>query len=329
MYKVQGRNNKVIYRLQDFTKNDNVDESMFEEGRNSQGTKRLQCTVKVLHTEEFEALQHKQTSLKEYVEDLQNKIKQKNVEIKRLEDKLKENEQAHEHELLQKTKYNYELLEEVNGKHEKLEKQHREDIEELKETHANQLLAIDETHRKQLQKLRSQYNAKLDEVNEHLFESVKANGNARDKLRVEMLQLKETHKAEVLTLQSQHHHELEKVQHAHANELQTLEKQHTYDIDQLKQAVAEIKQEHLVKLNEIERSHIHEVENIRNNFLKLLATEHAKDMSDLNDCAVLPFYIKPFIKAHLKALDEFKKRKYENTPQKIVESYDIEHLRVE
>ena len=312
MYKVESRNNKVIYRLQDFTKNDNVDESVFVEGENSKGAKRLQCQVKVLHVNEYEAIfeELEQANLK--VEELNDKIMQKNVEIKRLRSEVAKQKRANIGERKQLSDDKFNILQE-----------HKEELDELKETHKNELLAIDETHKETLKKMRSHYTRKLDDANERLLNEVKAKDKAGDKLRGEMLDLKETHKQEVIALQSEHHRELETIQHAHADELQDLRKQHAYDIDQLKQSIATIKQEHLTEVNEIERGHNAEVEQIRSSFMKVLASEHAQDLSDLNECEVLPFYVKPFAKAHMKKLDEFKKRKYMNTPQKIIESYTL------
>lgn len=318
MYKVKNKDNKLQYRLQDFTKNDNVDESLFVEGTNSQGSKRLECQVFVLHAHEFEALQHKQDSMKEHVETLTARIKQQNNEIKRLQDKVDEYERGHKDE-----EFNIML------ENRKLEKQHQCELDELNETHEKQLLAIDKDHKEQLKNMRSHYTRKLEDANEHLFNSVKANGNARDKLRGEMLSMKQAHKDEVVNLQKQHHEELETIQHEHSNELQALRKQHEYDIDQLKQASAQIKQEHLIEVNEINERHHVEVDEIRSSFLKLLANEHAQDMSDLNDCERVPFYIKPFVKGHLQALDEFKKRKSMNTPAKIVETYTGAQVQIE
>ena len=312
MYKVETKDNKLQYRLQDFTKNDNVDESVFVEGINNKGAKRLECQVFVLHAHEFEALQHKQDSMKAHVETLTDKIKQQNNEIKHLQDKVDEYERGHKDE-------EFNIMLETR----KLEKQHQNELDKLRETHEKDLLDIDETHKENLKQMRAHYTAKLDDVNEHLFNSVKANGNARDKLRGEMVAMKQEHKDEVINLQKQHHNQLATIQHEHSNELQALRKQHEYDIDQLKQASAQIKQEHLVEVNEINERHHVEVDEMRAKFLKLLANEHAQDLSDLNDCEDVPFYIRPFVKAHMKALDEFKKRKYLNTPQKIVESYEL------
>lgn len=312
MYKVKNKDNKLQYRVQDLTKNDNVNESMFNEAKNTNGAKRLECKVIILHREDFETLQHKQESMKQHVEHLTDNIKQQNNEIKRLQDKIDEYERAHKDK-------EFNIILETR----KLEKQHQNELDELKETHEKQLLAIDETHKKQLKQLRSHYKQKLDDINERLFQSLKANDNTRDKLRGEMVQMNETHKDEVITLQNKHHETVEKLQHAHSNELQALREQHTYDIDTLKTALADIKQQHLVEVNEINEKHHVEVDKIRAKFLKILSLEHAQDLSDLNECESVPFYIKPFVKAHLHALDEFKKRKHMNTPQKIVESYEL------
>ena len=318
MYKVKNKDNKLQYRLQDFTKNDNVDESLFVEGTNSQGSKRLECQVIVMHREEFDTLQHKQDSMKEHVETLTARIKQQNNEIKRLQDKVDEYERGHKDE-------EFNIMLETR----KLEKQHQCELDELNKTHANQLHAIDETHKEQLENMRAHYTRKVEDANDKLLSQVKANEQSSDNLRGEMLSMKQAHKDEVVNLQKQHHEQLETIQHEHSNELQALRKQHEYDIDQLKQASAQIKQEHLIEVNKINERHHVEVNEIRSSFLKLLANEHAQDMSDLNDCERVPFYIKPFVKGHLQALDEFKKRKSMNTPAKIVESYELVQHRSE
>lgn len=316
MYKVPSRNNKVIYRLQDFTKNDNVNENMFVEGRNTKGDMRLQCQVYVLHTEELKAIQHEQDMMKAHVEELNNKIMQKNLEIKRLQKEIAKHKRANIDE-----KFN--ILQEHESETRKLENEHREELDKLKETHIKQVHDIDETHKEILKQMRSQYTNKLDKANNDLIHEVKENNKTRDKLKDEMLDLKETHKQEVLTLQKEHHKEVEDIQHAHSNELQQLQKQHSYDIDQLKQANAKLKQEHLIEINDIEVKHINEVEQIRVDFMRLLSLEHAKDLSELNECEDVPFFVKPFIKSHMQALDEFKQRKYNNTPQKIIETYEL------
>ena len=318
MYKVETKDNKQLYRLQDFTKNDHVDESVFSEGQNSKGVKRLQCKVKVLHVNEYEAIieEVEQANLK--VEELNNKIMRKNLEIKRLHGEIAKEKRANIDENLELYEEKFNILQEQ-----------KEELDELNETHKNELHAIDESHKETLKKLRSHYTRKLDDANEDLLLTVKENNKTSDNLRGEMLQLKDSHKDEVNTLQSKHHQELEKIQHQHADEMQALREQHVYDIDQLKEAIATIKQEHLTKVNEIERVHNAEVEQIRARFMKVLANEHAQDLSDLNECEPLPFYIKPFAKTHIKKLDEFKKRKYMNTPQKIVEAYELEKIDVE
>ena len=323
MYKVPSQNNKVIYRLQDFTKNDNVNEDMFVEGRNTKGDKRLQCQVYVLHTEELEAIQHEQAIMNERVEELNNKIMQKNVEIKRLQKEIAKHKRANITENMQLLEDKFNMLQEHESETRKLEKIHQKEVDKLKESHLNEVHDIDETHKEILKQMRSQYTSKLDKANDDLIHEVKENNNALDKLKDEMLDLKETHKQEVITLQNEHHKELEDIQHAHSNELQQLQKQHTYDIDELKQAIANLKQEHLIEINEIEHNHIDEVEQIRVDFMRMLSLEHAKDLSELNECDDVPFYVKPFIKSHMQALDEFKQRKYNNTPQKIIETYEL------
>ena len=312
MYKVQGRDNKERFRLQDFTKKDNVDIDKFVERRNRNGDKRLECDVIVMHPEELNAIYEERNKAKTDVEELQSKIIQKDIEIKRLEKEVAEHKRL-----------NIDVKEDLQDEKFDILAGHQITLAELNETHEKDLLNINKEHRKQLERMRSHYKQSNDELNDRLFNSVKANNDLRGKYKAEMLAMKDSHKDEVVNLQKQHHEELETIQHEHSNELQALRKQHEYDIDQLKQASAQIKQEHLVEVNEINERHHVEVDEMRAKFLKLLANEHAQDLSDLNDCEDVPFYIRPFVKTHMKALDEFKKRKYLNTPQKIVESYEL------
>lgn len=312
MYKVETKDNKELYRLQDFTKNDKVDISMFEEGQTSQGKTRLQCKVIVMHPEKLDALNKQLEQSNKDIKELNNKIMQKNVEIERLENEVAKLKRANVDERAQLSEDKFDILQE-----------HKQELDKLNETHTNQLLAIDETHRQQLEKISAQYNARLDKANDKLDNEVQANKQASKDLQDEMLTMKETHKQEVISLQSEHHDEVEKLQHAHSNELQALQNKHEYDINELNEAINTMKQEHLVEVNEIETNHIHDIDDMRTKFLKLLANEHAQDLSDFNDCGDLPFYVRPFAKGFLKSFNEFKKRKELNTPQKIVETYEL------
>lgn len=305
MYEVKGNDNKVHFRLQDFTKGDNVNLDMFHEGKDKNGNKRLQCNVFVLHAEEYDTLKSTLARHKADIKELNNKIMQKNVEIKRLEQEVVEYKRANIDE----------------GR--KLADKHRDELDTLKEKHANELLAIDKQHRKHIENLTAQFNAKLDDANKHLFDTVKENNKTSADLRAEMLTMKETHKDEVVNLQKQHHNEIEQIQHAHADELQGLRDAHTYDIDTLKETIERGKQEHLVEVSEIQHKHVKDIDDMRAKFLKLLANEHAQDLSDFNECGELPFYVKPFARGFVKAFDEFKKRKEMNTPKVIVDSYEI------
>ena len=316
MYKVESKDNKLLYRLQDFTKNDNVDESVFIEERNTKGAKRLQCKVKVLHENEYEAIIEELEDANLKVEELNNKIMRKNLEIKRLQGEIAKEKRANIDENLQLYDDKFNMLQTYADETRLLEKQHQNKLDELNETYSNQLSTIDESHKETLKTLSAQYTRKLDDANERLLNEVKENDKARDKLKGEMSDMRET-------LQREHHKELEKIQHTHSDELQALREQHTYDITQLKEAIATIKQEHLIEVNEIEQRHNTEVNEIRGTFLKMLSVEHAQDLSELKECEDVPFYVKPFIKAHLQALDEFKQRKYMNTPQRIIETYEL------
>lgn len=308
LYKVETQDNKELYRLQDLTKSDNVETSMLKEGRNSQGKKRLECQVIVMHPEELDAIYDEVEQAKADVEELRHEIKQKNVEIKRLQGELAKHERA-----------NIDYEAKLQGEKFNMLVSHQKALDELRETHENDLLAIDKEHRKHLERMSAQYKQSYDELNDRLFNSVKANNNMRGKYKAEALALKD----EVVSLQKQHHDEVEKLQHAHSNELQDIREQHAYDIDTLKTALADEKQEHLTEVGKLQREHIHDIDEMRAKFLKLLASEHAQDLSDFNDCGELPFIARVFAKGFVNSFDEFKKRKQLNTPQKIVETYEL------
>lgn len=312
MYKVQGRDNKERFRLQDFTKKDNVDIDKFVERRNRNGDKRLECDVIVMHPEELNAIYEERNKAKTDVEELQSKIIQKDIEIKRLEK-----------EVAKHKRLNIDVKEDLQDEKFDILAGHQITLAELNETHEKDLLNIDKEHRKQLERMRSHYKQSNDELNDRLFNSVKANNDLRGKYEAEMLTMKDSHKDEVVNLQKQHHEELEKLQHEHSNELQTIRDQHTYDIDTLKTAFADNKQEHLIEVGKLNEKHHDEVDEIRSSFLNLLTLEHSQDIADFNECGELPFYVRPFAKRFMKSFDEFKKRKQMNTPKKIVETYEL------
>lgn len=311
MYKVQSKNNKVLYRLQDFTLNDNVDEDEFAEGRNSNGAKRLQCQVKVLHMNEFQELERRHSAMKEHVEKLETALLEKNREIEKLKGTVSELQHAQTDKNLQMLEDKFDIL--VSS---------RSDVEKLKETHEKELLAIGEASRKDIEMLSSHYVEKVDELNRDMLQTVADNGKRNDILLAEISDLK----SEIIDSEKKHHAELEKLQHVHSAELQSLEKEHLNETDKLKQTVADNNRKHLEEIAELERLHHKQVEHIRLKFLKLLSSEHARDMADLNECDNIPVYVRPFARAHIRSLNEFKKRKYMNTPELLVKSYELEDM---
>ena len=250
MYKVTSQDNKVIYRLQDFTKNDNVNEDKFVEGRNTKGAKRLQCQVMVLHMDEFDALNDE-------VETLRDKIMKKNVEIKRLRDEVGKLKRSNIDKDKEIRKGNSDIL-----------VAHEKAVSELNEKHANELLAIDRTHRKEIENIYNDFNKRLDVANERVIATVQVNEDIQSKLRRELSELQQSHFDEVGVLKN-------------------------------------------------------EFDEMRAKFLKLLASEHARDMSDFNDCGDLPFYVRPFARGFIEKFNEFKERKQLRTPQVIVEFYEL------
>ena len=339
LYKVPSQNNKVLYRVQDLTRNDKVNEDMFEEGQNTKGAKRLQCPVFVLHVNEFEELKNKETSLNNHIDVLTDKLMQRDKEIKKLKSEIEKLKSGNAEADKQLNANKFNMLQEYTDKVSEIEKAHQDELDKLKETHKDELDNIHEEHTKKIKELRSQYTAKLDKANEDLNNEVKANNKDLDNLRAEMLTMKDEHNVEVTNLQNKHHKAVETIQHEHSAELQALRKTLEHDIGQLKQNIADSETDHLKEIKEMELSHTNEVNDIRAELteahnkevndirakcLKAMTIEHTKDMADLQECEDVPFYVKPFLKSHLKALDTFKKRKTSNTPQSIIKTYELE-----
>ena len=175
MYKVKTKSDKEVYRVRDFTSGDNVDASKFIESMSQRGEIQLQTSVCVLYKDEYNSLIQEIEPLKDKVKKLKISLNDKEIKIKKLEDKLEAKIQTSNDEVIQLKEDNFSMTQshdkevsKLRQEISRLEKSHLEEINKLKETHANQLLAIDETHKKEIEKIQSHNNAKLDEVNEKM-----------------------------------------------------------------------------------------------------------------------------------------------------------------
>ena len=64
-----------VYRIQDFTKNDYVDESRFNESKTRNGNPRLECNVIIMYEDEYDTIIQENTSLKQTLQKLESTIK--------------------------------------------------------------------------------------------------------------------------------------------------------------------------------------------------------------------------------------------------------------
>ena len=254
MYKVESQSNKLLYRLQDFTKSDNVDESVFFEAKNSKGSMRLQCNVKVLHDNEYDAIieEVEQANLK--IEHLNAMLNKKNNEIKRLEgeiDKLKRDNKDEN------------------------EKQHQIDIKLLKETHEKQLLDIDKKQQMHVEKITAQYKTSVDELNDKLLSEIQANKQSSDKLKDEMLDITKQHVQEVEQL----HEAISTLKQEHLKEINKLEKDYFDKREEIRTSFLNL----ITNFNSQDITQINEIQKAMPFPLTLFARKAMQNLEDLKE----------------------------------------------
>lgn len=316
MYKVKDN----TFRVRDFTSGDNVDMSKFVEGTNQRGAPQMQAQVCVLYKDEYNDIKTKLDSHESEVQHLKDMIEERESQIMKLKKEIKDNEGANIDEVMQLKEDNYNMTQD-----------HQRALEDLKEKHANQMRAIDETHKKEIRNLEEQYNAKLDEVNDKLLSQVQANEQVSNNLRDEMLTMSKAHTSEIDKLH-QENTRLEKARledlktkdNEHANEILELEKAHHLEVSQLKEDNSQLKQDHLKEINKLDKAHNDEREQIRTSFLNLITNVNAQDLTEIDEIQKeVPSIFKPFMRKHMRKLEELKERKQANTPEKIVKTYEL------
>ena len=325
MYKVKNKDN--VFRIRDFTSSDNVDISRFVEGTNKKGETQLQAQIVVLYPDEYHDIITIKDSHESEVQHLKAMISERESQIMKLKKENKEKVQVNSDEVMQLKEDIFNITQEhdkeVSKLHQeisRLEKSHLEELEDLKEKHSNQLLAIDETHQKEIEKLNEQYIAKLDEVNDKLLSEVQGNKQASDNLRDEMLTITQDHKKEIDKL----HQEKSNIEKTHANETLELTKAHQDEVTQLNEDISSLKQAHLEDLREIDKVHSDEVEKIRNTFLRLVSLETTEDLSEIEDIEKsVPAILKPFMRKHIKQVEDLKQRKLNKSPEKTIKTYEL------
>lgn len=251
MYKVKTNNDKKVYRVQDFTSGDNIEESKFVEGTNKKGAPQLQAQVCVLFKDEYTSLNQELESLKSEVQDLKTTLNDKEVQIQTLEKQIKESKRANMDEVMQ-----------------------------LKEDNFN----ITQEHASETNKLHQ----------------------------------------EISNLEKSHLEDMKTIDNAHANEILKLTKAHQDEVLQLNEEKSQIIQEHLKEINEKEQSYNDEREQIRTSFLNLLTNVNTEDISEINEIQRdVPSLLKPFLRSHMRKLEDLKERKQANTPEKIIKTYEL------
>ena len=305
MYKVKRKDNKELYRIRDFTSGDKVDKSKFEEVINNKGEKQLQAKVHVLYQDEYASLNQDIAPLKEELDQLQSIINDKDSQIKALKKQINEKEHIDNDEVKQLKEDNF------NIKHE---------FEQLKKTHANQILEIYNKHNKETNKLKEQYDTKLDELNDKLLSEVQANNQASDKLKDKITLLHQ----EKSKIEKDYIEDLKTLESEHANEKIELTKAHQDEVTNLKEDISQIKQDHLKEINDNDKSHNDRHEKMRSYFLKVVTLDNKEDVSEIVEIEKsIPSLLKPFMRKHIKQVEDMKERKILKEPEKIIKTYEL------
>ena len=323
MYKVKDN----TFRVRDFTKSDEVDESKFVEGVNQKGNKQLQSHVYVLFEDEYQALLHDIEDALATIDLKEDIIKDKDKTIKKLESQIEDNKHANLDEIKQLKEDKFNMSEdhqkEVSKLHQEktnLEKTYLEELDQLKKTHANQMLDVYRKHNKETNKLKEQYDTKIDEINDKLLSEVQANKQANDKLKDEISSL---HQAKS-TLEKDYLEDLKTLESEHANEILDITKAHHDEVMHLKEETSQIKEDHQKEMREIDKDHSDEIEHIRTTFLKLVTNENTQDINEINAIAGdVPSILKPFLRKHLTKLEDMKERKQSHEPERIINTYEL------
>ena len=270
MYKVKDN----TFRIQDFTKKDNIDESRFVEGKSQRGKPQLQAQVCVLFPDEYTSLNQDIAPLKEELEHLKSIIKDKDSQIETLEAQANEKEDIDVDEVQQ-------LRQEKSNK--------EKELDTLKKTHAKQVLDIYRKHNKENNEIKKQYDTKIEGLNDKLLSEVKANKQESDKLNDEILslnkeksKLEKTHLEDLKTIELNHANEMrkldkdnnDKLEHVRTTFLKLVTHENTQDIEEIKAIEKEVPRlikpflrKHLTKLEDMkERKQSHEPERIINTY---------------------------------------------------------------
>jgi len=83
------------FRVQDFTSNDNLDTTNFDEVKNKNGVKVLESKVIILYKDEYTNLIQENQSLKTSLEEKESIINDKDSTIRHLEREIGEKKQSH------------------------------------------------------------------------------------------------------------------------------------------------------------------------------------------------------------------------------------------
>lgn len=162
--------------------------------------------------------------------------------------------------------------------------------------------------------------SKIKELESKLDEKSHVNSDEVMQLNETISNMKEDHHKEVSKL----HQEKSNLEIAHSNEMRELEKVHHDEVLQLSEEVSQVKQEHLQEINKKDKAHSERVETIRSYFLKVVTLDNTEDTSEIIEIEKsVPAIFKPFMRKHVKQIEEFKERKLLKEPEKIIKTHEL------
>ena len=156
MYKVKDN----TFRIQDFTKKDNVNESKFVESKSQRGKKQLQTQIVVLYQDEF-------TDLEKKIQSLKDDITEKNNTINKLEHELSNIEQTHSKSTNKIKEENSQRIDELNN----TIKRKDNDINTMKLKHSKEIASLkseitqlEQKHLKEMTNIKLEHQQELNDL---------------------------------------------------------------------------------------------------------------------------------------------------------------------
>ncbi len=206
--KMQSTTKPNVYRIQDFTKKDAIDETRFR--KNQKG--KLECNVIIFYEEDYNAMKEENTSLKSSVKKLEAQIQEAETKMQQLEE-----------EYNIKTQDYIDSEASIKLKLEESIKEFSTTTNQAKEEHAKEILAIQEKHSREIIALNNKISKLKEDHQKELHNHDNANADT-------ILDMEKRHHQELTSLKD----EISSIKQKHNEELMDLMDSHNDEVTQIR-----------------------------------------------------------------------------------------------